>query len=286
MNAPLKRTFVAAVAMLAGATAAQATAISLDQYYGLQTVLTNDSGQIIDSAENGKTSTSASYSNSPTEISGSIQLADGSMHALASTEGGAEVAFANTLFGDTVTFAGGAGTTASFGFAVDGTIRADAFTNVLNSYQSYSVTARLALFDAATNVTLTNWFGQSFGSATHTALDTDSFNFSATNNATDIMETVNQALNVSTALSSDTQAFKVFAQLDLVAIRNDNPGTTTLDFLNTGTLSILAGPGVSYTSASGVLLTGKMSPVPVPASALLLLGGLAGLAGLRRRKAF
>jgi hypothetical protein len=60
-----------------------------------------------------------------------------------------------------------------------------------------------------------------------------------------------------------------------------------MDFLNTGRFGIQAGPGVSYTSDSGVFLTGGAGAVPEPASWAMMIAGfaLAGAAARVRRGA-
>jgi hypothetical protein len=59
----------------------------------------------------------------------------------------------------------------------------------------------------------------------------------------------------------------------------------TCDFSHTATLSISTGNGVSYTSASGVLLTQTGSSTPEPSSwAMMLVGGLCMGAGVVRRR--
>lgn len=250
-------------------------------YYGLRTVLNYSAGVIDSKSENDKTSDSQQYNNAPTSIQGRISLAEGSLRAFNSTSGGGQPALSNTQFGDTVTFNGGAGTSAEFTLDVDGMIRADAFTAGLNSYQAYALTARFALFSASSGATIDTWYDMSFGTGTHTALDTDIFALSEVNNISDVNLAVEETLFVSTTLASNAEALRFFGQLDVVAIRNSNPGTTELDFMNTAQLGINTDPGVTFTSASGVLL---MAPVPLPASGVLLAGTFAAFAAMRRRK--
>jgi hypothetical protein len=61
-----------------------------------------------------------------------------------------------------------------------------------------------------------------------------------------------------------------------------NNGTS--DILGSGQLAIVLPPGFTFTSASGVLLSGPSpAPVPEPASALLVAVGMAAMAIRRRR---
>jgi hypothetical protein len=58
-----------------------------------------------------------------------------------------------------------------------------------------------------------------------------------------------------------------------------------VDFLNTGILSIALPQGLSFTSASGLLLTAtNVAPVPEPSELALMLAGLAFVATQARRR--
>lgn len=290
MTAFFRGLALAAAAGVALPVCGFAAPVTVGDYYGLRSVIQFGGGGIIDSKnENDRVTDVQQYNNAPTSLRSTISLPDGTLKAGVDVSGGdsaTSFGFVNNQFGDTVTLSGGAETNVEFSLGVDGTIDVDAATEALNSFQAVSVTARLALFDAATGATLDNWFDMSFGGGVQTALDTDIFQYTLNNNTTSVFETIEELLSVSTVLASNSQSLQVFAQLDVVGIRNLNPGRTVLDFFNTAQLGIATADGVTYSSGSGVLLDGP-PVVPLPAAGWLLLAGLAGLglAGRRTRRA-
>lgn len=259
--------------------------------YFVQPVIQYGGGGFINGlVKNGATVKTESYNNAPVAIRAQANLRSGSLKGRAKTEGGSEFAYVQTRFGDTIKVDNAAGTDATFTLDVNGRITSDPRTPELNSLMQISVDAYFAIFDVGAGADETNWGCVLFTCTTITpptsaALATDRYTVNFDNHDTAIDFLVNELLEMTVPVTQNGQEFMIFANLTLTSSRNANPGTTDLDFFNTATLGIDLVPGASFTSASGVLLRGDpAAPIPLPASGFLLIGGLAGLAALRRRR--
>ena len=185
--------------------------------------------------------------------------------------------------------------TVDFKLAVDGSIESDPITPNLNSTQQVSSDAYFAVYDASAgadeNDRACPWFSCSTitpPTAAPLASDRcDIVNFD--NHATMVDEVLNHVLTASVDVGAGAHSLMVFGNLTLIANRNTNPGTTTLDFLNTAAFGFDLDPGVTFDSPYGSqsflqnsVNVGIRSPVPSqvpePATGWLLIGGLGGLA--------
>lgn len=87
-------------------------------------------------------------------------------------------------------------------------------------------------------------------------------------------------IDVTLSLSPGTSTF------DLHVVTQSFVRGSTVNFSDTTRLSIMAPPGVAYSSESGLLLTSVTTPVPEPASTWMLLSGLFAMTVFRRRPSF
>jgi len=92
---------------------------------------------------------------------------------------------------------------------------------------------------------------------------------------------VDITLVATTTVSAIDPTFFLSADISTIAEAENSTTVVAADFGNTATLSLDLPPGLSFTSASGVLLT---APIPVPPAIWLFGSGLIGLIGIARRK--
>ncbi|MEM6635079.1 MAG: VPLPA-CTERM sorting domain-containing protein [Pseudomonadota bacterium] len=261
--------------------------------YFVQPIIFYGAGVINGLDVNGATSSTQSFFNAPVGTEAQANLADGTLKGFAGTQGGSAATFVQPRFGETVTVQGGLGSNATFSLALDGSVVSDPKDENLNSTLQVSVDAYFAVYDGDTDVDELNWgcflatcSGGSSGITPPSAgpLGTDRFTVNFDNHLNPVDEAFDELLSVVLPVTENNQTFKVFANLTLISNRNSNPGSTTIDFLNTATFGI---SGVDFTSASGVFLSeidGSPSVIPLPAAGWMLLAGVGAMGFAARRR--
>lgn len=195
---------------------------------------------------------------------------------------------AQARFGDTLNAQGEAGLNITLDFTVDGVIGADGPDTSLDrpSPLFTDVDVYIAIF-RGTVADESNWANTLFGFDGPAPIASDRLTLSL--GAGPVFgQVLDEVLSVSTTLLEEDETFQVFANMTSFAVRNANPGTTTIDLSSTGTFSLFTDPGVTVQSSSGVFpgaIVREPSVIPLPASAMLLLSALAGLFGFRKRMA-
>jgi hypothetical protein len=243
----------------------------------------------------GPTSTSVQHDNGTTSMKTGANIADGSLHGHLHSEGEDAIRGLRTEFGDRVTIIGGAGTNVTFNFKVDAVI--DATVDMLGDIPALmSGLVRFAVFDPAQGATSANWTSLAFpifgGADESLGSDRTGFGYHADAFADPISDVLDEMLSVTLLLTSDYQSFDLFAGLSMSLLAGDNP--LDVDITLDSIASLDLADGATITSASGAFLTEgpntapqTVAPVPLPASALFLLGALGLLGwGARRKKAF
>jgi len=242
--------------------------------------------------EDGQTNKSTSYVNGTTLIKTNAKLGEGTLHGqLQSNEIGAIHGMTAT-FGDRVTITGGAGTNVDFKLSYN--IAVDATTDLANPAASMLLTGstRFAVFDPAIGASAGNWKSLAFpifGGPERT-LGKDLASFGYGPGDLPISDVLSGTLSFTLPVTSDTQSFDFFADLTTTIIAGNNT-MIDLDLEVDGFASLGLADGVTITSGSGAFLTQganaapqALTPVPLPASATLLLGALGLLGwGSRRR---
>jgi hypothetical protein len=227
---------------------------------------------------NGETEGSAFFTN---DLQAKVDLTTGTVHnylkITGPDAGGSGFGQSAGIFGDRLHFDAAQGSNIGFSFGFDGTIKSPARV-VPTSTQQIGVIANLRVFDISAGATYQNFTSLSG------ALVSDSVFLDFSNPSAPIDEMIARTLAGSLTVAGNA-TYDVFASFSMFASLNENPVTVEMDFLNTGRFGIQAGPGVSYTSDSGVFLTGGSAAVPEPASWAMMIAGFA-LAGraLRRRQ--
>ena len=184
-------------------------------------------------------------------------------------------------FGEQVTFYNGNGTSWDFNFEYEGDVFVEARDANLNSLLQVSVEAYVAVFDPSVGATASTWYDKAFGANDQSLFKERKF-YDFTNPTADVNEFLADNIGGSLLIGQGLQSFDIFANLTLIVNKNNNPTDAYLDFSNTARFDINVNPGVTYTSLSGQFLESTgVTVVPLPASAWLLLTGLAGLAGRR-----
>jgi PEP-CTERM motif len=232
---------------------------------------------VIDGYEkNGATERSENFTSA---LQAEVSLNQGTIRNYLEVTGPGASAQATGVMGDRISVNNAAGTQMQFFFNFDGTIEAPARDPNLNSFLQIGVFANLYVFDSSAGATYTNFdvlpgalIGQS--------------RFLQFNNPTEpLFASVLEELSGSFAVvGNGRQSYDVFYSLAIFVAPNNNPGTITMDFLNTGTAQITTAPGVVFTSESGVFLgSGPTLPVPEPGTSVLMALGLLGIFSATRR---
>ena len=273
------------LSILGGLAAASllATGAAPAASYFVQPIVTVSPGAFINGLEiNGAKFRDEGYNNAPASVNTEVDLYAGTIRGnvdfgTATGLGGAS----QGRFGEQVTFYNGSGTTWDFSFAYEGDVFADARDPNLNSLLQITVEAYVAVFDPSAGATAATWYDKAFGANDQSLFKERQF-YDFSNPTTEVNEFLSDVISGSLPIGPGLQSFDIFANLTLVVAKNNNPGEAYLDFRNTAKFDIAVDPGVTYTSLSGVFLDSTgVTVVPLPASAWLLLTGIAGLAGRR-----
>lgn len=215
-----------------------------------------------------------------TALQAEVSLNQGTIRNYLEVTGPGASAQATGVMGDRITVNDAAGTQMQFSFQFDGTIEAPARDPNLNSFLQIGVFANLFVFDSSAGATYTN-----FDTLPGALIGQQRF-LQFNNPEEALFESVLEELSGSfSVLSSGRRSYDVFYSLAVFVAPNLNPGTITMDFMNTGTAQILTAPGVVFTSDSGVFLgSGPTLPVPEPSAVALMALGLVAVFGAARRQ--
>lgn len=259
-----------------GITGAAHAIVATDNYF-VRPFLQLGGGGLIDGlAVNGPTYAAQNFTSA---LQSRVDLGDGTVKALARISGTDQFAQAGGSFGDRVTFDDAAGTTVDFSFAFDGTLKSSG--PAINTGLAGFLSANFYVYDPSTGATWDNFNSSSLSGSALIAKSI--FTVFNANIGETLDEVINDMLSGSLVIGAQ-DTFDVFASLSIGLTTNQNPVTLTGDFLHTGTFDIGTEQGVSFTSTSGVFLTGPTAPAPAPATVVLLALGLTTLGYLRRKR--
>jgi hypothetical protein len=274
------RAFIGAMALAAmSGVAAQANAA----YFVRPYVQQGFNAPIDGYQANGATSGSVNFA---TQFQSQVDLNDGTirtnLEVTGPSVGGSGFGQSAGIFGDQITFNGALGEQVDLSFDFDGHITAPEWDAALNSLMQIGINASIWVYEAGAGATYTNF--TSLGGA----VASDSVALTFNNPEFGLDEFVFESLATAFTINTDgPAAYDVFVSFSSFVSMNNNPGTVTLDFMDTGTLGIATAPGVVFTSESGALLGSEKTAgaIPEPGTWALMIGGF-GLAGvaLRRRR--
>ena len=265
-------------AMIAAATALALPSAAQADYF-VRPYVQLGAGVVDGLVQNGATQGEAHFTNN---LQAHVDLTTGTVHnylkVTGPDAGGSGFGQSAGIFGDRLHFNAASGDTLGFSFGFDGTILSPARV-VPTSTLQIGVIANLRVFDASAGATYANFTSLSG------ALVSDTIFLDFSNPAEPLDTMIARTLAGSLTVAGNA-TYDVFASLSIFTSLNANPVTVEMDFFNTGRFGIQAAPGTSFTSDSGVFLTGNAGAVPEPATwGLMILGfGIAGTAVRRRRR--
>lgn len=276
----------AGVVTALGTSPSLAGPISTGSYF-VQPVITYGNSMINGLEVNGATSKTEGYNNAPNSVNSTIDLYNGTIKGNVDNRSPNFPLGAQGRLGERITVTNGAGGNATFNFAVEGTVKADARPTNTTESTFVNVEAYIAIFDSSVGANASNWWDMSFNpNGTNQTIGRDRYFRNFSNSTTDVNTLIDTVLSVSAPLTHNNQSFDIFANLSLLSVIGNLPVEISMDFSNTARFGIDLPDGASFTSASGVFLTGgdDIAPIPLPAGAPLLVAALGMLGLLRRRR--
>lgn len=273
-------------AVVAAGVLALAAPASASSYYVKDHLSSNDPLVISGGLQaDGPTGTDTQYDKDTVSIGAGADLGTGVLQGHLVSRTADAILGLSSEFGDRVTIIGGAGTEVTFNFLVDYAVNATA--DALGGTPALlTALSRFAVFDPSQGATSANWASLAFpllGSDRSLGSGKANFGYHGDAFLEPISDVGSRMLSVTLPLLSDIQSFDFFAGLTSTLLAGDNALDVDIAFSSFASLDLA--DGVTISSASGAFLTEGpnaapqvVSPVPLPASALLLLGAL-GLLG-------
>ncbi len=283
-----RTTFVgfAAVMIMSGSTYASTYFVRPTAQFG--------AGELIDGYEgNGRTYKEVSYNDAARSIISSVDLRSGELKVYVEEQSAPQGAWGNAIMGETITIRNGAGTNWDFGFGMDGTFDA------IGGPVAPGANQGMLMYDLAFavyrpgQVDYSNWFGRA--QTADDGIDPLFFDYIVDYipvGGEDYYDSIYESIMGSLALESDYEQFEIYAKIYAGGYTNVGGGLDSYvaDFSHTATIDFNFAQGVTAHSASGEFLGLLNDPnvvsVPEPGSLILLLAGMMGLLGIRRRSFF
>lgn len=260
-----------------------ATSFDASAYF-VRPFLTFGPGETIDGLIiDGTTSSSQSFSDASRTARSSIDLETGEVRLFASGSGPSVSSSAQAVFGETLTYRNGAGTSASLFFEFDFDLFYDTIVTT-PSVPTLAYTLGLHVFEAgvAEPLTFTNAdiLSQAIFSETIFENIANSIDDTIIGSDTDI---VDDFIEAQFSLTTDNESFDVFFVVGLLGSANNELGRYVLDGENTALVDFQVDDGVSVFSDSGVFLGLESVPVPVPAAVWFYGAALGTFIAIRKK---